>query len=97
MGITRKHMNCLDIISVYFKIENLIRVDTALLNQSVAANDDEEFPFGVMSMLAFCDARLAYVDADLATVKRMYKLSKRTSIVNIHFQRESNLILWQIT
>ena len=55
----------LNIIAADFEFNYLIRIHLALLNESVACDDDEEFPFAVMPVLTFRDAGLADVDAHL--------------------------------
>ena len=54
-------------ISADFKIQNLVRVDPALLYQSPSRNNDENFPFRIMPMLALHNSRSTYVHTDLTT------------------------------
>ena len=63
----------------------------------MATDYDEEFPLGIVPMLTFGDTWLADVDAYLATVQCMYELSERTPVINIHLQRERDLLFWKIT
>ena len=90
-------MYCFDLITRNLEVQDFIRTDSALLDEAMAANNDEELPFGIVPVLSFCDAWLADVDAYLATVQCMYELSERTPVINIHLQRERDLLFWKIT
>ena len=89
-------MDCFDLVSADFKVENFVRVDTTLLDQSMSAHNDEEFPLGVVPMLSFGDAWFADVDAYLTAVQSMDELCERASVVDIHLERECDLLFWQI-
>ena len=41
-------------ITAYFKVQNFVRTDFALLNKPLPCNYDKKFPLGVMPMLSFC-------------------------------------------
>ena len=69
VGVAWKHVNCFDLVTAHLKIEDFVRTYSALLDKSVAAYYDEEFPFGVVPVLAFGDARFADVYAYLSTVQ----------------------------
>ena len=62
VGVTRKHVYCFDLVTRNLKVQHLIRAMLSLLNESVAAYYDEEFPLGIVPVLTFCDTRLADVD-----------------------------------
>lgn len=59
-----------------------------LLNQAVTRYDNELFPFAVMPMLPFCDARFTDINTDLTTVQRMQEFRKApagiTSSSSVH-------------
>lgn len=69
-------MYCFDLVTANLKVENFVRTDSALLDEAMAANNDEELPFGIVPVLALCYTRLADVDAYLAAVQGMYELCK---------------------
>ena len=58
VGVSRKHVDALDIVPAYLKFDYLIRINPALLDEAVAADYDEELPLGVVPMLAFRNTRL---------------------------------------
>jgi len=84
-------------VSAHFKVQDFVRAQAALLDESVTADDDEELPFGVVPVLAFCDAWLADVDAHLTAVEGMDEFGEGASVVDVHLQWESDLFLWQVT
>lgn len=66
-------MNCFDLISAYFKVQDFVRTNSSLLNEAVAADYDEELPFGVVPVLSFGDAWFAYIDTHLSAVQGVDK------------------------
>ena len=69
VGVARKHMHCFDLVSAHLEVQDFVASYPALLDEAVAADNDEELPLGVVPVLAFCDARLADVDAHLSAVQ----------------------------
>ena len=69
-------MDCFYLVTAYFKVKDFVGVDTALLDKSVTAYYDEEFPFGVVPMLSLGDARLADIYTDLSAVKSVDEFSE---------------------
>ena len=67
--IARQHVDALDVVAAHFKLYDFICAQFAFLNQSMTTNHDEKFPFGIMPMLTFGDARLADVDAYLTAIQ----------------------------
>ena len=65
MGVARKHMHGLYLLSGDFKIQYrigislLIHADFSLLNQAVARHHDKKFPLGMMPVLSLRHARPA--------------------------------------
>ena len=76
MGVAWQHVNCFYLVSADFKVQHLVASDSTLLDEAMAANNDEELPFCVVPVLSFCDAWLADVDAYLTTVQCMYEFSE---------------------
>ena len=66
MGIARKHVNCLNVISIYFPFQNFTLgvIEIALLDKSVTFDYDELLKLSVVPVLAFGDAGLGDVDAE---------------------------------
>ena len=62
VGVARKHVDCFYLVSADFKIEDFVGADATLLDKSVAAYYDEEFPLCIVPVLAFGDAWLADID-----------------------------------
>ena len=62
MGVAWKHVNCFYLVSADFEVEDFIRTVLTLLDEAVAAYNDEELPFGVVPVLTFSDTWFADVD-----------------------------------
>ncbi len=56
VGVAGEHLDCLDLLSGDFEVEDLVGADLAFLDERFAADDDEELPFGVVPVLSFGDA-----------------------------------------
>lgn len=79
VGIAWEHYDALNLVAANLEFEYLRiavfvqlvrpRVFRTHLNQPVAFDHDELFPFAVMPMLPLCDPWFADVDADLSTVE----------------------------
>ena len=69
-------MNSFNLVSTDFKIEDFIRVKTTLLNQTMARDNNKEFPFGIVPMLPLCNAWLTDIDAYLSTVECVNKFGE---------------------
>ena len=67
MGVTGKHVDCLDVVSVDFPFQHLaLRViEAALLDKAVSLHHYELFKLGIVPVLPLGDAGLGYVDAHL--------------------------------
>ena len=70
------HVDRFDLISGHVKFNRLTGVDIALLNKGMSLDDYEELPLGIVSVLALCNAGLAYVDRYLAAVFCMNEFGK---------------------
>ena len=96
--IPRQHVNALDVVARDLELDDLPFgvVQVALLDEAVATDHDEELPFGVVPMLTLGDARLRDVDAHLTAVQCMHQLGEGTPFVDVHLQREGDLLLREI-
>ena len=65
---SRNHINRFDLISADLKFYGFPSVYITLLDQSMAMNNDELLPLGVMPVLAFGNAGHGDVDADLSAI-----------------------------
>lgn len=66
MRIARQHLYCLNLVTADFVFTDFVRTDAAFLNQAMACDNDEEFPLGVMPVLALGNPRFGDVDGKLA-------------------------------
>ena len=96
VGVTGKHNNRLYFVAAYLKVENFICAFFSHLDKSAAFHNDELFPLGVVPVLAFGDAGLGNVDADLATIGSVDQFSERAAVVAVHFEIEYSLVFRQI-
>ena len=96
MGMAGQHVNALDIITGYLKLNDFIRSQFAFLNQAMSGNDDEELPLGIMPMLAFGDAGFGDIDADLTTIQCMHQFRETAAVIDIHLQRECYFLFRQV-
>ena len=72
VGIAREHVNGLDSITGYLKLDHFVRPDLPLLNQAVTGDDDKELPFAVVPVLALGDAGFGDIDAELAVIRGLH-------------------------
>lgn len=91
------HVDGFYFVSGYFKFYQLSCIDISFLDQAMAMNHDKLLPFGVMPVLAFGNARLTDIDGNLTTVRRMYQLSKTSSVIAVHFHRIFELLCREIS
>ena len=96
MGVAREHVDGLDVIAGDLEFDDFVGAELALLDEAVAGDDNEELPFGVMPMLPLRDARLGNVDRHLAGVQGVNKLREGAAVIDIHLQREGDLLLGEI-
>ena len=96
--IPRKHVDALDIVARDLEFNHLAFwvVEVALLDEAVATDHDEELPLGVVPVLSLGNARLADVDAHLATIQGMNQLGEGASGIDVHLQREGHFLFWEI-
>ena len=64
------HIDALDLVPAHFVLFNLAILQIPHLDEAVTVDNDEDFPFRLMPVLSFGDARLADVDAHLSVVER---------------------------
>ena len=98
MRVAGEHVDGLDVVAVHFPLQHLALrvVEVALLDESVTLDNNELLELGVVPMLAFGDAGLGDIDANLAAIKCVHQLRKRTSVIDIHLQRECHLLFREI-
>ena len=90
------HINRFDLVAADLELDDLARVDIALLNQSVTVDDDEELPLRVVPVLSLRNARLADIDGDLAAVEGVDEFGEAPAIVAVHLERIFELLLRKI-
>ena len=96
MGVTGQHVHGLDLFSGDFEVQDLVAADAAFLDERLAADDDEELPFGVVPVLAFRDAGVGDVHAELAAGNGLQELRKAPAGIGVHLEREGHLFGRQI-
>ncbi len=96
VGVTGEHDDGLDFVTTHLVVEDFVGTFLAELDETVARDDDELFPLGVVPMLTFGDTRLRDVDAYLSAVEGVDKFGERTPLVNIHFQIEDSFFFGQV-
>lgn len=69
VGVPREHDDGLDFVTTHLVVEDFVSAFLAELDETVARDDDELFPLGVVPMLALGDAGLGDVDAYLSAVE----------------------------
>ena len=79
------HVDGFYFVSGHFKFYQLSCIDISFLDQAMAMNHDKLLPFGVVPVLALGNARFTDIDGNLTTVRRMYQLSKTSSVIAVHF------------
>ena len=96
VGVAGEHVDGLDVVAADIKLYHLVGTNLALLDEGMAADNDEELPLGVVPMLALSDAREGDVDAELAAVGRAEQFGERTALVDVHLQGKGHFLLGQI-
>ena len=57
MSVSRKHMYCLYLLARHLELQNFGGADSALLDKSVSANNNEKLPLGIVPMLTLGNTR----------------------------------------
>ena len=96
MGVTRKHVDGLDMVAGDLELDDFVGAQLALLDEAVAGDDDEELPLGVVPVLALGDAGLGDVDGDLAAIEGVDELGEGAAVVDVHLEREGDFLLGQV-
>ena len=68
-------MYSLNLISAYFKLDNLVITNLAFLNKTMSSNNNKEFPLTVIPVLSLSDTRLRYIHGELTTISSFQQLS----------------------
>ena len=97
VGVAGEHVHSLDAVVTDVKLYHLVGANLSLLDEGMAADNDEELPLGVVPMLALGDTRAGDVDTELAAVGRAQQFGEGAALVDVHLQRESHFFLRQIT
>ena len=71
VGVAGVHVYGLDIVATYFVIPYFIGSFFTHLNESMTRYNNKGFPFAMVPMYAFGNARFADVDAYLSAIKGM--------------------------
>lgn len=85
MSPSGNHVDSFDPISTYLKFHSLSGIDIPLLDQAMSMHYNKLFPLGIMLVLALGDSRFTDINGNLAAILSMYQLSKRTSVITVHF------------
>ena len=96
VGIARQHVYALDVVASHLELNDLIGAKLTLLDEAVTAHHNEELPLGVVPMLALGNARLGNINRNLATIQCMDQFGEAATVVNVHLQREGDLLLREI-
>ena len=84
VGVSWQHMDGLNLLPAHIMSKDGIRLSVRVrshlpfLDTGMTGHDDEEFPFGVVPVLALGDARLADIDRYLAAGGCLDQLRKGT-------------------
>ena len=97
VGVAGEHVDGLDAVATDVKLDHLVGADAALLDEGVAADDDEELPLGVVPVLPLGDAGARNVDTELPAVSRAQQFGKGTALVDVHLKGKSHFLLGQVT
>ena len=76
--IAREHVDAFDVVARDLELDDLAFgiVEVALLDETVAADNDEKLPLGIVPMLSLRNSRLADIDAHLTGVQSMNQFCK---------------------
>ena len=96
MGVAGEHVDGLDLVAADLEVEDFAGADLALLDEGAAADDDEEFPFGVVPVLALGDAGLGDVDAELAIIEGLEELGEGAAGIGVGLEREGDFFLGKV-
>src|SRR5690554_736318 len=86
MSIANWNINHLKLIARYKVLINLLLVNLAKANNTLAAHNKKLLILGMMPVLTFSNARLRNIDRNLTTVGRLQELCKRTPLIHIHLK-----------
>lgn len=94
--VAGEHLNSGDFFAGHLKFDDFAAADSALLNQTVTGNDDENFGLGVVPVLAADNAGAGDVDGDLACVLCLQQFRKNAAVINMHVQVVCDAVFGQI-
>ena len=84
MSIPNWNINHLKLIARYKELINLLLVNLAEADNTLAAHNKKLLILLVMPMLTFSYTRLRYINRYLSTIGRLQELRKRTPLIHIH-------------
>ena len=94
--VAGEHLNSGDFFTGHLKFDDFAAADSALLNQTVTGNDDENFRLGVVPVLAADNAGAGDVDGDLSCVLRLQQFRENAAVIDMHVQMAGDALLRQI-
>ena len=74
VGVARQHVDGFNPLAADLELQNLVRVQPPLADQSVSGYNDEKFPFAVVPVLSLGDAGLRDIDGKLPAALRFQQL-----------------------
>ena len=92
--VAGKHLHSGDFFAGHFKFDDFAAADSALLNQTVTGNNDENLGLGVVPVLAADDAGAGDVDGDLACVLCLQQFRENAAVINMHIQVVCDAVFW---
>ena len=96
VGVAGQHYHGLDAVARDFVVEDLVGAFFTHLYQSMAFDNYELLPLGVVPVLSFGYAGLGNVDAHLSALGGMDEFGEQSAVVAIHVEVEHGFFFGQI-
>lgn len=96
MGEAGEHVDGLGLVAGHFEVPDFVGVDPPFLDQGFAAHDDEELPFRVVPVLAFRDAGVRHIDAELSMAGGLEEFGEGAAGIHVHLEREGDAFFREI-
>ena len=90
------HVNGFDLVTAELKTDFFVRMDIALFDQRMTADDDKELPLGIMPMLTLGDAGFRDIHTELTVISGFQKLGEGAAIIAVHLERELEVLRRQV-
>ena len=97
VGVAGEHDDALDMVATHLIVKYFICTFPAELDKSMAADNDELLPLGVVPVFALGDAGFGDVDAHLSAVEGVNEFGEGTALINVHLEVEDGFFLGQVT